>query len=70
MDEWQSWLIQVISPEPLSDWNESFRSSQGLSRRHNILSFLYSFYAMIGESDNPRLVEIKKTIVAAIKQLG
>ena len=70
LEEWQRWLDGVTKPKPLADWSSSYKSEAGLIKRHNVTAFLTSFYALVGESQNAKLKEIKQTLVAAMKKVG
>jgi hypothetical protein len=68
-DEWQAWLSKVAEPAPLPDWGASFQSRAGLTKRHNLLGFLYALYVNASESGDagmqallPGLREVFKTL--------
>jgi hypothetical protein len=49
-DDWQAWLSAVAGPAPLPDWGAAFQSRAGLTKRHNLLAFLYALYVNASES--------------------
>ena len=51
-DEWKGWFGHVLSPNPLSEWDQAFLSETGLAKRHNTRAFLLSLYASAASSEN------------------
>lgn len=66
-EEWQSWLNKVISPAPLSNWNEAYKSQAGLARLHNTQNFLLNMYAAIKNSKNTALIQMVPPLENAIQ---
>jgi len=67
MDDWQSWLNEIISPAPFDSWNDVYKSQEGLAKRHNSQAFLYAIYAKIKQSKNKVLINMIPALENAIK---
>lgn len=60
----------IASPAPFVNWNNVYSSKKGLAKLHNTRSFIYSIYAITGQSENKNLQKIKPILVNIIKKLG
>ncbi|AWL10546.1 hypothetical protein HMF8227_00038 [Saliniradius amylolyticus] len=40
--DWEVWLISISQPFPYKDWETTYTSEAGLSKRHNTVAFLQS----------------------------
>ena len=61
---------KLTNPAPFSNWGSVYNSKQGLAKLHNTRHFIYSIFAITGQSKNPKLKAIQPTLAKAIKQLG
>jgi hypothetical protein len=68
-DEWEAWLLNVASPAPLASWDGAFESRAGLSRRHNVHTFLYAVYANARDSSDANIQALVPGLQAAFKTL-
>jgi hypothetical protein len=66
----QQLLNDITDPMPFKDWQSVYTSNSGLSKIHNVRSFIYSLHALISESQNKKLKQIKPLVTEAIKKLG
>lgn len=55
---WSDWLVDVISPAPLENWQQAYTSEMSLARLHNIKAFLNVLYINAAESKNENIKQI------------
>ena len=66
---WESWFNRVSEPAPLANWEESFRSTRGLARRHNTIGFLTMLHYFALTQDDPNSRRLAALIEAALKRV-
>jgi Protein of unknown function (DUF2785) len=68
--EWTAWFAEISGPGPLgASWDGWFLSDQGLSRRHNIMTFLNIVHANVTLSQNAAFVPMRAGVGAAIRAM-
>jgi hypothetical protein len=67
--EWKTWFEGVLSPKPLTAWDEAFSSEAGLAKRHNTRAFLLSLYASVGSAENPGIRQLLAPVREGLKLL-
>lgn len=67
--EWTAWFAQVAAPGELGSWDNWFRTTDGIARKHNLSSFLSLIYLNADLGDNPGFAALKPGVIAAIKSL-
>jgi Protein of unknown function (DUF2785) len=67
--EWTAWFTQVAGPGGLGTWDNWFRTTDGIARKHNLSGFLSLIYANVDISDNPGFAALRPGVTAAIKSL-
>jgi len=65
-----NYLDSVVTPAPFTDWQGVYSDKKGLAKLHNIRSFVYSIFAISGQSNNPSLKAMQPKLVELIKKLG
>jgi hypothetical protein len=65
-DEWRAWLEKVNSSAPFADWRAAGATQQGLSMRHNKVSFLNALYVQAQQSDD---VELRERLLAPLSKI-
>lgn len=65
-----SFFDSVINPAPFANWDSVYSSKQGLAKLHNTRSFIYSIFAISGQSKNPKLKAIQPILSNIVQQLG
>lgn len=68
-EEWQVWLNKIISPAPLSSWQDAYQSQEGLAKLHNTKSFLENLFVLIKNSKNTALISMNPALERAIKSM-
>lgn len=67
--EWEQWLLAVSKPAPMPDWRSAYRTRAGLTKRHNLMSFLNALYVNARESSNENVQRLVPGLQAAYKSL-
>ncbi|MGH8106283.1 MAG: DUF2785 domain-containing protein, partial [Arenimonas sp.] len=67
--EWQAWMDKLVQPAPLAKWGDAFSSSAGLSKRHNLQSFLLLMHVNTMQSDNKSWQILNRLSLEALKKL-
>lgn len=70
IEDWQQWLDQMTNPHPFKQWNNVYKSEQGLAKLHNTQAFLMSLYALIKPSQNEVLMSMVPALEQAIKTVN
>lgn len=70
VDEINRYLEYLANPAPFDSWQVVYSSNAGLSKLHNIRSFIYSFYVLTSKSENKKLISIRPSLEKIIQQLG
>lgn len=68
--EWENWLMDVSSHQPLSGWGDAYQSQLGLAKLHNTQRFLTVFYALIKASKNQTLIDLVPALEQALKRVN
>ena len=67
---WNGWLMALVSPGPLANWDDAVKIRAGLARRHNTQAFLQVLYVMVRESGDATLQQrLLPGLVGALKAL-
>jgi hypothetical protein len=61
-----NYLESVTNPTPFTDWQSVYSDKKGLAKLHNTRSFIYSIFAISGQSKNPALKAIQPKLVELI----
>lgn len=67
--EWAAWFTQVAGPGELGTWDNWFRTTDGITRKHNVAAFLSFVHVGLDLSDNPGFEPLRAGVAAAIKSL-
>lgn len=67
--EWTTWFAQVAGPGEPGKWDNWFRSTDGIARKHNLMAFLSTIYVNVDVSENPGFASLRPGVSAAIKSL-
>lgn len=67
--EWTSWFAQVAGPGELGTWDGWFRTTEGISRKHNLSGFLSLIYVNVDLAENPGFSALRPGVTQAIKSL-
>lgn len=67
--EWTAWFAQVAGPGELGKWDNWFRTTDGIARKHNVAAFLSFVHVGLDLSDNPGFEPLRAGVAAAIKSL-
>jgi hypothetical protein len=67
--EWTAWFAQVAGPGELGTWDNWFRNTDGISRKHNLSGFLSLIYVNVDLAENPGLAALRPVVTQAIKSL-
>jgi hypothetical protein len=70
VEDWNKWLSKVTTPSPFNQWQDVYKSENGLTKLHNTQSFLYSLYATIKASKNETLIQMVPALEKAIKEVN
>lgn len=68
-EEWRAWFARVLSPAPMTTWDQAFSSEAGLARRHNTRAFLLSLFASISSSENAGVRQLLAPVSEGLKLL-
>lgn len=69
LEDWQAFLDALLDPGELESWASAYSSEKGLARLHNTRSFLLEVHAMVNNSENDRLAQLRPSISSALKIL-
>jgi hypothetical protein len=64
--EWTAWFTEISGPGPLGAWDNWFRSTAGLARRHNLMMFLGVMHMNVSLSSNAALAPLRPGVEAGI----
>jgi hypothetical protein len=67
--EWKTWFEGVLSPKPLTAWDEAFSSEAGIAKRHNTRAFLLSLYASVSSAESPGVRQLLAPVREGLKLL-
>ncbi len=67
--EWTAWFAQVAGPGELGKWDNWFRTTDGIARKHNVAAFLSFVHVGLDLSENPGFEPLRAGVAAAIKSL-
>lgn len=67
--DWKNWLQQYITQAPNTNWQQAYKSQQGLAKLHNAREFLNAMFVLIADSENAQLQMLKPALTVAIKSL-
>lgn len=68
-EEWKAWFAQVLTPAPMTAWDQAYSSEAGLARRHNTRAFLLSVFASASGSENPGVRQLLPPVREGLKEL-
>ena len=69
-DYWLQWLTKVAAPQPMTSWQQAFKSQQGLAQQHNTRQFLNELAVMFANQSNERLSAIYQGLLTVRKEAG
>lgn len=67
--EWTAWFAQVAGPGETGKWDDWFRTTDGIARKHNLTGFLSMIYVNVDLGENTGLGTLRPGVTAAIKSL-
>jgi Protein of unknown function (DUF2785) len=67
--EWTAWFARVAGPGESGKWDDWFRSTDGIARKHNLMGFLSLVYVNVDLGEYPGYAALRPGLVAAIKSL-
>jgi Protein of unknown function (DUF2785) len=67
--EWTAWFAEVAGPGELGKWDNWFRATDGIARKHNLSGFLSLIYVNVDLTENPGFAALRPGVTAAIKSL-
>jgi hypothetical protein len=67
--EWTAWFAQMAGPGELGAWDNWFRTTDGIARKHNLGGFLSLIYVNVDLGENPGFAALRSGVTAAIKSL-
>lgn len=67
--EWKTWFDGVLSPKPMTAWEQAFSSEAGLAKRHNTRAFLLSLYASVSTAENAGVRQLLPPVREGLKLL-
>ncbi|WP_100643891.1 DUF2785 domain-containing protein [Alteromonas facilis] len=70
LQEWQTWLDEIVHPAPLDSWRQAYQSQTGLSQLHNVRQYLMQLLALVEGSENEKITQLKPSIINALKTVG
>lgn len=69
IEEWQKNLTLIASPQGLGDWQQAYKSQEGLHKLHNTRLFLLELNQIVQANDVERLNVLTESVTDALKQL-
>jgi hypothetical protein len=69
VEDWDKWLSSITTSSPFNQWQDVYKSENGLAKLHNTQSFLYALYATIKTSKNETLMQMIPALEKAIKEV-
>ena len=69
-EEWYSWLMKIVSPNPFESWDDVYWSQSGLAKRHDSKSFLLALYAQTAISNRAAVSQLAPIAIKAMQPLG
>ena len=68
--EWTAWFAQISGPGPLgASWDGWWQSEQGLTRKHNLMTFLNVVQTNLSLSQNAAFTPMRPGVEAAVRAL-
>jgi hypothetical protein len=69
-DEWNTWLMKIVSPAPFEKWDDVYWSQAGLAKRHDTMSFLFALYAKSAIDKRSAVSQLAPITLRAMQPLG
>ncbi len=69
-EEWETWLDKLTDSKPFESWKQSYKSTVGLARRHNLNNFLLNLYALIQSTENAQLIKLRPSVANALDAMN
>lgn len=67
--EWTAWFAEVAGPGEMGKWDDWFRTTDGIARKHNLMGFLSLIYVNVDLGGTPGFEALRPGVSAAIKSL-
>ncbi len=68
-EEWDGLFADLMSPSPLLEWKEAFRSKGGLNRMHNIKALLHAIYFTANQQEDDKFKTLAQRAADALIEL-
>ncbi len=69
-DEWNAWLIKIVSSTPFGSWDDVYGSQPGLAKLHDTKSFLLALYAQTSTDNRLAVSQLAPIAVKVMQPLG
>lgn len=67
--DWSTWMTEAVSPAPLENWNDAFKSEADLARLHNAKAFIQAIFINAALTSNESIQALKDPATEALMKL-